>query len=464
MGSLLIKIAGAREEILAVTESERGKFQALGWAILITSGEAALSMWFALASVLGFNPILSLPIALLWGLAIMGIDRWMILTIQSLGKRRWRVALPRVLLALLLGGVISTPFVLRIFQPEINNEIAVLDTQRANQYLGSVQASHIAAQVNQWQARVSSDESVINSRGQAPIDFSADKQVQTLTQQRDYWNTEEQKFYYQWQCQLYGIAPDGSKCKPGNGPLASSSHQSYLQAKQQVATLTGEITAREQSLSANGKATATTKFAEAQADLPKAQQELAAARGEQDTLRSQYESTLPKTGLLIRLQALDALSNGMTLFLARLLIFLVFLVLECLPITVKLMQEPGGYDVALAQAAEQEKRRAARLIRASGGLPRADRPDDGGGFVGAGVPGGGPGHDPLAGLWQPPTKVMPDGVATSRMPYGGRRPLSGEPPTRSDLDLEGLRGADGDGSLRARGGKPLRFNDDDDQA
>lgn len=463
MGSLLIKIAGAREEILAVTESERGKYQALGWAILITSGEAALSMWFALASVLGFNAILSLPVAVLWGLAIMGIDRWMILSIPPRGSRRWAIAVPRVLLALLLGSVISTPFVLRIFQPEINNEIAVLDTQRANQYLGSVQASHISALVNEWQTRVTSDETVVNTRGQAPIDFSADKQVQTLTHERDYWSGQEQKYYYNWQCQLYGIAPNGSKCRPGNGPLAQGSQQSYLNAKQQVATLTSQIAAREQSLSANGKATAATRLSEAQADLPKAQQELATARGEQDNLRSQYESTLPKTGLLIRLQALDALSNGMTLFMARLLIFLLFLVLECLPITVKLMQQPGGYDEALARAQEHEKRRAARLIRASGGLPRTD-----GGYPDEGqAPGGvgGPGGTSLADLWQPPTKVMRDGVATSRQPFGGG-PFSGqggEPTTRSDLDWDSLRGVDGGGSLRARGARPLQFDDDDDQ-
>ena len=135
LGKLLTTIAGAREEILRECPTERIKFQSIGWAILITSGIAALSMWFALDSALGLNPVLALPLALLWGLAIMGIDRWLITSIPAHGSRRWAVAFPRLLLAILLGSIISTPIVLRIFQTEINNEIAQIDTQRANGYL-----------------------------------------------------------------------------------------------------------------------------------------------------------------------------------------------------------------------------------------------------------------------------------------------------------------------------------------
>src|SRR5947207_1427128 len=119
MKRLLIALSGAREEILERCPTERLKFQSLGWAILITSGIAVMSMWFALTSVLGLNPVLSFPIAVLWGLVIMGIDRWLVTSMQGGGSRKWAMALPRLVLALLLGSLISTPLVLRIFQSEI---------------------------------------------------------------------------------------------------------------------------------------------------------------------------------------------------------------------------------------------------------------------------------------------------------------------------------------------------------
>ncbi len=89
VGKLLIAISGARREILDVCPTERIKFQSLGWAILITSGIATISMWFALDNALGLNPAVALPLALLWGLVIMGIDRWLITSIPPRGSRRW---------------------------------------------------------------------------------------------------------------------------------------------------------------------------------------------------------------------------------------------------------------------------------------------------------------------------------------------------------------------------------------
>src|SRR5262249_16745087 len=115
----LLIISGARTDVLAKCESERIKFESLGWAILITSGLATVFMWFALYSAMGVSPWAATPIALLWGLAIMGIDRWLITSLPSEGRRRFSMAAPRLILAILLGTLISTPLVLRIFQSEI---------------------------------------------------------------------------------------------------------------------------------------------------------------------------------------------------------------------------------------------------------------------------------------------------------------------------------------------------------
>ena len=99
--------------------SERTRFESLGWAILITSCMAMISMWFALSSALGVNGIIAFPVAVFWGLVIMGIDRWLITSMPIDGRRKFAMAVPRVLLAILLGTLISTPLVLRIFQTEM---------------------------------------------------------------------------------------------------------------------------------------------------------------------------------------------------------------------------------------------------------------------------------------------------------------------------------------------------------
>jgi hypothetical protein len=372
MGNFLAKLAGAQEAVLQRCPSERTRFQGLGSAILITSCIAAVSMWFALASALGINPVLAFLVAILWGLIILGIDRWLVTSIPPEGGRRWGIALPRLLLAILLGTLISTPIVLRVFQSEINNQIALIHQQRANQFLASEQNSTVSQQVTHWSAQVSDLEKVINSGGAVPLNPAADPDVQSLTSQLNKETTLEQKYYQQWQCQLYGGQPG---CPKGDGPLAQASYNSYLHAKQQVSSIQSQITAREQVLSASDQASEHTRLAQALAALPSAQAELASATAQENDLRNSYESSnLAANGLLIRLQALNQLSSGdFTVNFTRFLLFLFFLVIECLPVSVKLLQRPGVYEDILAAMAQRELRDARWAIRAGGGAPEAGR-------------------------------------------------------------------------------------------
>src|ERR1700684_3381658 len=106
---IVLALAGVHEEVLTLVPSERARFESLGWAILITSGVAAVSMWFALASAVGINGILALPIALAWGLVIMGIDRWLIVSMPIDGPRKFAMAAPRLRPAPLLRAALSPP-------------------------------------------------------------------------------------------------------------------------------------------------------------------------------------------------------------------------------------------------------------------------------------------------------------------------------------------------------------------
>jgi hypothetical protein len=357
MQGFLIALSGARREILDQCPTERIKFQSLGWAILITSAMATVSMWFALTSALGTNPLLAAPAALGWGLIIMGIDRWLVISIPTTGSRRWALALPRVFLAILLGSVISTPLVLRIFQSEINAQISVIKEQRASAFLAALERSQVGDQVSFWAKDVAGIESVIASGGKIAPNPASDPVVKALTRQRSSELALEQRYYRQWQCQLYG----GAGCTlKGNGPLARASQRSYENAVAQVSTFSKEIQARERSLTATSAAASITRLAQAKAALPGAQQQLATAQTRLDQLRQNFDTTNNATnGLLIRLQALSKLTgDNFTLGAARFLLFLLFLVIECLPVTVKLLQRPGNYERILQVAAERELKEA----------------------------------------------------------------------------------------------------------
>lgn len=375
VGELLIQLSGARPEILERCPTERIKFQSLGWAILITCTMATVSMWFALSSAMGFSPILAFPVAVLWGLIIMGIDRWLVTSMPIDGRRKFLVAVPRLVMALLLGTLISTPIVLRIFDSEINNEISIIKNTNEANFLSSQQNSSIQARVTKWQNTVNNLQKVIDSHGEQPINPSSDPVVSGLTAQLNNERTVASTDYKAWQCQLYG----GCNAPKGSGPLAQASQKRYQQDEQRITSLTSQIQTRERDLQATDAASQQNRLQQAQQALPTAQAQLKAAQGEEDSLLGNFQTTNSATnGILIRLQALDKLSAGdSTLQMARFLLFLLFLVIEILPVTVKLLQQPGNYEKILRRVSAKELNKAEWDLRGGPRGASAAAYDDG---------------------------------------------------------------------------------------
>ena len=371
VSEFFIILSGARPEILARCPTERIKFQSLGWAILITCTMATVSMWFALTSAMGINAFAALPVALLWGLIIMGIDRWLVTSMPMEGRRKLFVALPRVVLALLLGSLISTPIVLRVFQSEINNEISIIRDQNEANFLNSQQHSSIQGRVTQWQNTVNNLEQVIDSRGAKAINPASDPVVLGLTSQLTSARAVEKTDYQAWQCQLYG----GSGCTApkGNGVLAQASQKRYDEDVAQVNSLTSQIQTREQGLQSSDVNSQASRLQQAQGALPNAQAQLADAQAEENQLLGGFQNTNNAVnGILIRLQALDKLSAGdSTLQMARFLLFLLFLVIEILPVTVKLLQQPGNYEKILKKVTGKELNQAEWDLRGGPGSQSA---------------------------------------------------------------------------------------------
>jgi hypothetical protein len=372
----VLALAGANEEVLALAPSERNRFESLGWAILITSGMAAVSMWFALASAVGINGIVAVPVALGWGLVIMGIDRWLITSMPIDGGRKFAMAVPRLALALLLGTLISTPLVLRVFQSEINAQIAKMQQQSYNTFLQQQQASDVAKQVGTYSSELQYLNNVIATHGAATANTASDPellayntQLTNLNNELTHWTTLKSQYYTDYICQLYG----GPACpKKGLGPAAKDSLANYDNASQEVSTLKGQINQTQQKISqrdaqlnSNSAADQQARYQQALTQQPIVKNEYDTALQRQSELQASFfTNNQAAHGILIRLEALSQLSNGnFTVTAARFLLFLLFLVIECLPVTVKLLQRPSLYEEALQHVRAAERRDFTKFYR-----------------------------------------------------------------------------------------------------
>lgn len=350
MGSFLVWLAGADEDVLAgCSRADHAKYAGIGTLILLPGLLGTVSMMFALTTVLNFHPAVALPFALGWGLAIICIDRVFVVTMTR--GQSW-LAIPRILLALLLGFVISTPFVLQIFRPEIEQQIVKIQNQQAVQFIGSSASNKIAQQIATDKATIAKLQGEIGSGGGNP-DLSGDTVLQNLNQQLNSDQGNEAKWYNQWQCQLYGVEQTGGgKCKKGNGPLAQASEAQYLRFKAKVASDQSAISARVSQDKGSFNATRANTLQQEQQQLKITQAQLETDQNLQANETANFLSRNKEdTGLLVRLKALDqAAAGNSTLEAARWLLFGVLVAIDLMPVALKVMlnwARPSGYEQML---------------------------------------------------------------------------------------------------------------------
>src|SRR5262245_2080840 len=220
MRRFLIVLSGARPDVLEKFKIDYGTFEGIGGAVLTTAVLATVSMAFALDTALGLHIVVAVPGGLVWGLAILSLDRWLVVSIRNDGPGRWRMALPRIVMAVLLGFVISTPLVLQIFQSEIDAQIVQIKQRRADAFIAQQHQGSAGKDLGQLRDDVASLQKVISSGGSVPVDPAQDPVVKGLTDDRAQEQGLADRHYKEWQCQLYG----GPDCpKKGNGPLAQDS-------------------------------------------------------------------------------------------------------------------------------------------------------------------------------------------------------------------------------------------------
>ena len=297
--------AGAHQELLKDYPSEHAKYAGLGGAILATFALATLASGYAMYSVFQ-NSGWAIAFALLWGLIIFNFDRFLVSTMRKYGlsreKQLWH-ALPRIILALLIGITIARPLEMKIFEKEIDAKVEVNLHKKL-----LLQDSLLRVEKSTAIAEAMRERSLFTERKQS-IEDTIYRLQQAYVQEAD--------------------GTGGSKQR-GIDKLTRLKQEAYQAALLQFGPeirLLGEKIGYQDSILNSNKATL-------------------------DSRHNDNEAALhTRIGFLERNKALsDLASEEPSIFWAELFLSLLIILIETGPILSKLIMSVGPYDLALAQS------------------------------------------------------------------------------------------------------------------
>jgi hypothetical protein len=336
----LAGIAGADTTILREARSELNRYAAMGAVIVMTAAMACVSAGFAMVMAMQVGLPAAIAVGLLWSAVVFNLDRLMVTQLIRQKARRSAVlqAMPRVFIAVVLGAVISTPLVLRLFELEINHELQTMRQEAIDADIARRNGGDLGKQIAQLQTRVADERRVISDSG--TLDISADPDVANAKRAYD---AAENAYRAAYNEVIREIDGTGGTGKIGHGPAFREKQRRAedLKAQRDRARQAYEDTrARVQGeLGRRNSEQAQTAREQLEAD----QRRLAALTAEQESSqRDSQEAARKDQGLLARLEALERLSEGRPLLLvAHLGVFLLFAAIELMPVLMKLLQTLG---------------------------------------------------------------------------------------------------------------------------
>ena len=120
-----ILCSGSDSDILNnCSVGEQNKYAGIGATVFFTAVMAFIAASYALYTVFD-NLYASIGFGFIWGLLIFNLDRFIVSTIKKRGSfmDEFIQATPRLILAVIIAVVISTPLELKIFQKEIDQVV-----------------------------------------------------------------------------------------------------------------------------------------------------------------------------------------------------------------------------------------------------------------------------------------------------------------------------------------------------
>ncbi|GAA0917526.1 DUF4407 domain-containing protein [Nonomuraea longicatena] len=346
LGRFLRRFTGVDEKILASVPQERSRYTSLGGVVVSTALIAGASMLGALTLLSPASPMSLVPVAVLWGLIIANVDRFLITSLHgdNEGWSRWGNVLVRLALAVIIGLFIAEPLTLKIFQERLDRQILVERAQaisltesrykQCNPLRGSAPTGvDCTGHLLDGGDRALTVEGNLR-RAQASLKAQERRLAADVKEHAD-----RQKLYNQ-ECdgddtggQTTGVFGEGPRCQSRKEELTTFlANHDIPQQQAKVAELKAEVGVLSAAL------------AGAEKERAEAQSKKIAEHVEEK--RRAYSDI----GLLDRWEALGTVAgqSGMVNF-AHWLLRIIFVLLDCMPIISKMLNGKTEYDRLLTQ-------------------------------------------------------------------------------------------------------------------
>jgi len=303
--------SGVHQSTLEKHPTEHNKYVGIGATIFFTGLFAALSGGYAMYFVFKGDTaavLFAIFFGLLWGLAIFNMDRYIVSSINknSSSAKQIAQATPRILLAIMIGMVISRPLELKIFDKEIRERLKV-------------------SYLNNQRSKIDT----LNKAFTNKYTIELGKLKDSKTQRDSLTNgikSDRQKLNFE----VFGTKTEETSGVMGYGPYAKRKEEELKQRQQNLDSLNSDVRRLE--------------------NFVDNRKQFDGLLSERLYTGKQLDSLTNIAGFADRNWALGQLSfntNGTrdtTTALAVSFIGLLFIFFECLPVFVKMMSSRGVYD------------------------------------------------------------------------------------------------------------------------
>lgn len=311
--------SGVHVETLKKYPTDHNKYVGIGATIFFTALFAALSGGYAMYFVFSGSSTAVLFAAifgLIWGLAIFNMDRYIVSSISKTGTTNKQImqALPRILLAITIGLVISRPLELKIFDKEIRQKLK-------SSYLGG-QRTRLETLSQTFNRKYTLELGKINE-----LKAERDSLVKNIARSRYIYNQE-----------VFGDKSNQTSGKVGYGTYAKQKEALITQQEQRMLAVRDEIIKME-------------SFINQRKDFDGISTQRMFSTYQLDSL-SNVAGFADRNWALGQLSFKEDGTRDLDTYLAISFIGMLFILFECLPVFVKLMSNKGPYDIALQNTEE----------------------------------------------------------------------------------------------------------------
>lgn len=303
--------SGIHQPTLEKHPTEHNKYVGIGATIFFTGLFAALSGGYAMYFVFKGDTaavLFAIFFGILWGLAIFNMDRYIVSSINKNSSSTKQIfqATPRILLAIMIGMVISRPLELKIFDKEIKERLKVsyLNNQRSKiDTLNKAFTNKYTIELNKLNESKAQRDSLENGI-----------------------KSDRQKLNFE----VFGTKTTETSGVMGYGPYAKRKEEELKQRQQNLDSLNSDVRRME-------------RFVDGRKQFD-------GLLSERLYTGKQLDSLTSIAGFADRNWALGQLSfntdgtRDTTTALAVTFIGLLFIFFECLPVFVKMMSSRGPYD------------------------------------------------------------------------------------------------------------------------